>query len=339
MSSLVQSVGVQLNRALEELGARPAKAVKPDARSAKGNGKQDGEGLSESSRVHVEEMLKAGMSAVATVVETRIATVETSVVDLSSKHAQLESRVRKAEELLARQSHDVDSLRKALDVHERSCAERFAALEKRQSEQADILDKITLPVPQNNSSSGPGSNSNSQSVANTNPDIPYEQRTVAKIGGFQFDTPDKDMVSFASEKLTEAGVLADAYRHLHCPFTKGSWVLLTFSCPSQLQDARMAFQSKAFVHNDRKIWLDAAKTKAELKPARIIHRAYTALSEQEKEVSEPQQLEKNLKGKQIKMGKLVLAYSLYSELKWTTAAKERYGPENCEILKAWIESE
>ena len=101
----------------------------------------------------------------------------------------------------------------------------------------------------------------------------------------------------------------------------------------------MAFQSKAFMHKDRKIWLDAAKTKAELKPARMIHRAHTALSEQEKEVSEPRQLEKNLKGKQIKMGNVVLAYSLYSELKWTSAAKARYGDESCDVMKAWIESE
>ena len=69
MSSLVQSVGVQLNRALEELGARPTKVVKLDTRSSRGAGKQEAEGLSDASRANVEEMLKAGMSAVATVVE------------------------------------------------------------------------------------------------------------------------------------------------------------------------------------------------------------------------------------------------------------------------------
>ena len=206
MANLVQSVGVQLNRALEKLGARPAKVVKPESRAAKGNGKHDGEGLSESSRAHVEEMLKAGMSAVATVVETRIATVETSVVELSGKHAELETRVRKSEELAARQAHDIDCLQKRLDVHERSCADRFEALEKRQHEQAAVLDKIVLPGAHVDSTLGSRSKCNSQPVPNANPDIPYEQRMVAKIGGFVFDTLGNDMVTFAAEKFAGAGV-------------------------------------------------------------------------------------------------------------------------------------
>ena len=339
MASLAQSVGIQLNRALEELGARPAKAVKPDSRSAKGAGKQDAEGLSEASRANVEEMMQAGMGAIATVVETRFTVVESSVVELTGKNTELEDRVRKCEDTIARQARDIDSLRKTLADHERSCADRFASLEKRQSEQAAILDKIVTPG--NHESTGSSSNSASVShtAPNANSDVPYELRTVAKIGGFEYDTPSKDMVTFASEKLAEAGVSSETFRHLHCPFQKGSWLLLTFTSPSALQDARMALQSKAFLHNDRKIWLDAAKTRSELKPARIIHRAFTALSEQEKELTDPSVLEKNMKGKQIKMGKTVLAFTLNSELKWTTAAKQRYGEEPCELMKAWIESE
>ena len=336
MANLVQSVGVQLNRALEELGARPTKAVKP---ASKGTGKQDADGLSEASRAHVEEMLKAGMSAVATVVETRISSVENSVVDLSGKNVELEDRVRKIEEFAARQARDLDSLRKSLTDHEKSCAERLTLLEKRQNEQAAILDKIVVP------DEGPvGASSSKRQAAppaNANPDVPYEQRTVAKIGNFVYDTPGNEMTSFAASKLAEIGFTADHYKHLHSPHEKGSWLLLTFASPKLLQDARMAFQARSFTHNDRKIWLDAAKTRAELKPARIIHRAFTALSEEEKELDEPKELEKNLRGKQIKLkgGNTVLAYTLNSELKWTNAAKQRYGDEQCDVLQAWIQSE
>ena len=103
-ANLVQAVGVSLNRALEEIGARPAKSSRPVDSKAKGAGKQDPDGLSESSRTHVEEMLKAGMGAVATVVETRITTVESSVTDLAGKNNELESKMFKMEEGLARQN-------------------------------------------------------------------------------------------------------------------------------------------------------------------------------------------------------------------------------------------
>ena len=132
-ASLVQSVGVQLNRALKELGARPAKVVKPDSRSCKGAGKQDPEGLNEASQANVEEMLRAGMGAVASVVETRFATVETSVTDLAAKSSQLEDKVRKCEDVVAKQSAEIAALHDRLSKHEASCAERFELLEKRQA--------------------------------------------------------------------------------------------------------------------------------------------------------------------------------------------------------------
>ena len=335
MANLVQSVGVQLNRALEELGARPLKAVKPDARSSKGAGKQETEGLSDASRVHVEEMLKAGMSAVASVVESRISTVETSVTDLAGKTSELEDEVRKVKDSMAKQSAEIAALRESLGKHEASCNDRFAHLEKRQAEQASILDKIVTP----DSAASTSGSSQRPPAANANADVPYEQRVVAKIGGFTYDSLASDMTSFAIEKLTEIGVAPDSYNHLHCPFAKGSWLLVTFEKPQILQRARMAFQSHQFTLHGRRIWLDAAKTKAELKPARLIHRAMTALTEQEKDRQDRQDLEKVMKGKQVKMGRTVLAFTLNSELKWTTAAKERYGEDQCDLMRGWCESE
>ena len=187
--------------------------------------------------------------------------------------------------------------------------------------------------------SGPLSSSGQPIAVNANLDLPYEQRVVAKIGGFLFDSPAADMLNFAKEKLAEAGIPSDRFRHLHCPHTTGSWVLLTFMKPEYLQDARMAFQSSSFRCADRKIWLDAAKTRAELKPARIIHRAYTAITEQEKDQTEPKTIEKNLRGKQIKTGNIVLAFTLNGQLKWTAAARARYTEETCEMLAGWIEAE
>ena len=134
MANLVQSVGVSLNRALEEPGARPAKAGKATAQArASGAASQNVDGLSESSRAKVEEMLKAGMGAVATVVETRITTVESSVTELAGKSNELEVKMMKMEEALPRQNGDIEALRAALAKHEAWCAEKFATLDKRQA--------------------------------------------------------------------------------------------------------------------------------------------------------------------------------------------------------------
>ena len=342
MANLVQAVGVSLNRALEELGARPAKAGKATSQArASGAASQNVDGLSESSRANVEEMLKAGMGAVATVVETRITTVESSVTELAGKSNELEVKMMKMEEALARQNADIEALRASLAKHEAWCAEKFATLDKRQAEQAGILDKIVVPTPTGNgSSTTPPTHLASPNVpVNANADIPYEQRTVAKIGGFAFDTPAAEMCDFAKAKLEVAGVNADNYSNLHSPHAKGSWLLLTFSTAKALQDARMTFQARKFESNGRKIWLDAAKTRAELRPARLIHRAFTAISDQEKDKTDTMDVEKNLKGKQVKVGQEVAAYTLNSELKWTTFARQRYGEETCDVLRAWVESE
>jgi len=50
-------------------------------------------------------------------------------------------------------------------------------------------------------------------------------------------------------------------------------------------------------------------------------------------------VEKNVKGKQVKVGRDLAAFTLNEQLKWTSFAKNRYGSEKCEILRAWVESE
>ena len=87
--------------------------------------------------------------------------------------------------------------------------------------------------------------------------------------------------------------------------------------------------------------MDAAKTKAELRPARVTHRCHTALvaEDDKKEPQDRLRVEKELKGKQVTLGGKVAAYSFHGELCWTSVAKTRYGDETCHMLKAWVEAE
>ena len=113
--------------------------------------------------------------------------------------------------------------------------------------------------------------------------------------------------------------------------------MLTFDTPENLAKARLAFQAQRIEHGQRRIWLDAAKSKAELLPARLVHRAFTCVSSAEAERDGVKiELTKDMPGKQLKTGKTVVGYSLRGEWKWSAFARERYGEELLEILGAWV---
>ena len=112
--------------------------------------------------------------------------MESSVSELAGKTSELEDRLRKVEDTVAKQSVDADSLRTSLSAHESTCKARFDLLEARQAEQASVLDKMVVP---SSRPSEPSTIDNQASVpVNANADMPYEQHTVAKIEGFVYDT-------------------------------------------------------------------------------------------------------------------------------------------------------
>ena len=151
---------------------------------------------------------------------------------------------------------------------------RGGDIEKRLGLLDERLDKLVAPP---SPSHGEPASAGSQAAApNCNSDLPYEQRTCAKIGGFTFDTPRDVLISEAKRCLEAAGVDPSVWKWMHCPGAKGSWVLLTFNSAQQLQQARQAVSSSNYLHDGRRIWLDAAKTRAELRPVRITHRCYVA---------------------------------------------------------------
>ena len=199
------------------------------------------------------------------------------------------------------------------------------------------LNKLVLPPSTSQASSG---SAERQAAPNCNSDTPYEHRTCAKIGGFVFDSDRELLVTEAKRCLEAAEVENSTWKWMHSPLNKGSWVLLTFETPAALQKAKQAMNAANYSHGGRRIWLDAAKTQAELRPARITHRCYTALlaEEQKKEAAETLPVEKDLKGKQVKLGGKVAAYSYKGELCWTSLASTRYGSEVCHMVKAWVES-
>ena len=231
-------------------------------------------------------------------------------------------------------------LRRDFDAFNEETVRKHRDLEEMYKGVSDRVDSLTVPAATGaNSSSAPAQHPSQP--ANCNSDVPYELRTCAKIGNFPYDTPKDTLVDEASKCLLTAGVDQSTFKSLHAVHAKGSWVLLTFVTPQALQAARLAISAANYEYGGRKLWCDAAKTRAELLPARLIHRCFTALSNEESSRPEPDRLavEKVIKGKQVKLGGKVFAFTRKGELYWTSAASERYSAETLQMLKGWIEAE
>ena len=152
----------------------------------------------------------------------------------------------------------------------------------------------------------------------------------------------KTLVEAEARKcLEQAGVNMGFFKWLHAVHDKGSWVLLTFVSPEALQTARQAVSASTFTFGGRKLWCDAAKTRAELLPARLVHRCATALTDTESSREEGDRLsvEKIMKGKQMKLGGKVAAFTLKGELFWTSEATTCYSEDSLKMMKGWIQAE
>ena len=111
----------------------------------------------------------------------------------------------------------------------------------------------------------------------TSASIPCESRTHATIGGFQWNTAGTELTRLATDLLQKAGVPDKDYRHMHAARDLGSTVSLVFHSPAKLQEARLAIRCLGHTHGEPVLWLDASKTRDELRPARLVHRAANAL--------------------------------------------------------------
>ena len=101
--------------------------------------------------------------------------------------------------------------------------------------------------------------------------------------------------------MQTAGVDTSTFKWLHAVHDTGSWVLLIFLTPQALQSARAAISASRYEVGGRRLWCDAAKTRAELLPARLVHRCATALTNEEESRAADDRLpvEKVRKGKQV----------------------------------------
>ena len=158
--------------------------------------------------------------------------------------------------------------------------------------------------------------------------LPYEQRTIARIGNLGWDQTSETLTERARRVLVEAAVPADHFSGL-CPIVnragKGSLVELVFSSAVFLQHARLSVRARQLkIDGDRIVWLDARKEREELKPARIVHRICECLEDFEQACDNPLPVQKFMNGKFVKVGGTRAGYVFKSSWHWTQWSKTRY---------------
>ena len=235
----------------------------------------------------------------------------------------------------ADQERLLDSLMSDTSNSNKELRESLVALEKRAQFLESELEKMKQSVSAQEVSQTASSSSAADSTT-----LPYERRTIARMGGFTWNTPAADLVRIAKEVLSAGGIPDDNWKSLHAVRDPGSIVELELSTAAMLQSARLAVRCANRRIDQRLIWLDAAKTRDELAPARLVRRAAEALIELEsnRPQSERKEVTKVLSGKQVKLGGQVVCYSANANLMWTEMAKERYDAPSLDMVKAWAEA-
>lgn len=155
-----------------------------------------------------------------------------------------------------------------------------------------------------------------------------EARVVARIGGLGWDSTPEDLHRAATEVLTEAGILPNAHGAVAAVLNRagrGSSAETVFTNDGSLQTARIAVRAlrKELVPG-RYVWLDAARTRAELRPIRALHRAADIL--QDVEAARPDRLPitRDAGARAVSAGGQRVFQVARDQLIWTPAGARRY---------------
>jgi len=188
----------------------------------------------------------------------------------------------------------------------------------------------------------PVAESNGQHKSDWLHGIPESERKYARIGNLGWDEQSPTLIKRAKELLEKIGVQADEYSCLSAVRNPGSLVGLTFKSADRLQEAKRAVRALCATAPGAKnpMWLDIEKSRKELAPARLIHRAFDMVTELEGARPDGKtDIEKKMNGKQIKVGGTTLVcWSFHGQLQWSNWAQKRYSAEEIQQVTAYCEN-
>ncbi|CAK0843347.1 unnamed protein product, partial [Prorocentrum cordatum] len=159
-------------------------------------------------------------------------------------------------------------------------------------------------------------------------EVPYEMRGVCICGGLGWDTPPETLQERCWQVLREAGLEDKVETVAATRDIPGS------TCEVVLRDAgtmgpsrlRLKALGKIFVAN-KKVWLDAKRSRAENAPARTKHKAKEYLEAAATQDRAVVTLTTETKFKQMKANEIVIGYASGAAWAWTPAATQFYAEE------------
>lgn len=120
---------------------------------------------------------------------------------------------------------------------------------------------------------------------------------------------------------------------------RGSACQVQFRSPGALQLAKAKIRElKNSYEEGRNVWLDIQKSRDQLRPSRMTHRACEVIEDFERARPDAMTVEKLLASKTIKVGGNRVAFVLDNTIRFTVWAMARYSHEQLDIVKGYCDS-
>ena len=297
----LSSAATAINDAITTAASQPSrksKMAKPDAAdSARGNKDSRRDRASPNRNeetvdaTYVQDIVTGGLTAALKVMgeasDKRFKVLEEDVSHLHSGLSNVSAAAQQQSHDILGQSLELADLRNKVQDMEKNEEARKAEAEKLRAEQQQALQemkqiaeqaKASAPLPPPGLQT-PSRVSHAASSATTNaPSIPHEMRTEAILSGLgQGLTPD-ELLARAAEVLGRAGVDNTTHEPPTANF-RATAVFIIFREAGQLRIASDKIRRINASYSDKRVWLDARRTRSENRPNRAIHRAVEALTE------------------------------------------------------------
>jgi chaperonin cofactor prefoldin len=245
----------------------------------------------------------------------------------------IEARFQTLEAKFSRTTEHMESVDDRLDKLEK----REAAVSPEVIDLTEQLKDLKKKIQKDMESATASSSQHAQGEA------PYESRTTAMMGNLGFDTPSDELEERCKTLLKECGFGPEHCSGIACTRRDGgSACEIVFANPILLQQARLKIKAKRKeIITGRCVWLDAKKTRSEMRPNRMTHRIHECLEQFEAEYSENhavgKAVTKNLNMKNVQTGGILMGFCKAGAWHWTKAAKERYTEDQIELAKSYAE--
>ena len=287
----------------------------------------------------VQAALKSATTGMAEVIEGHLMAASARLDDHDKKHKEADDKMNytnaqlvKQEEQIGKLINDVGMLRQEAET---SAARAILA------EQALAAISAAGPPPGLAAASSTEAASSVPGGGQVLYETPYELRTHAVLGGLGWDESAERLMQVAQSTLTKAGVDTATFSAVTAIVSRnneGSTAQLVFRTAGELAAAKLLVRAAGCRGwNDKNIWLDAKKSRTEMKPARLVHRIAQVLTDFEDARADKQPIEKNMIGKNVRNASGQLGWSRAGVWIWTAIAKARYTVEQLDIAKSFAE--